>query len=742
MTTKRPARLPWPLLLMLPMLLVAGVARGQTPAPVASVRPGPGSTAPALVESLVRGSILDAGGRVMVSDVICWDVSVRYEVLAAHVDEAAEGELEGYLKRLARSRTGPRPLPEPADLAREVARLGVQVDGMWKRLPELAGVTDDELSRKAREAVGTVKLRKAAVARARGKEIVISEERSPRPILRIESVDRGATLEKQLGTLPWVRVDQGRQRICKAADPMVCVLGRVGTADAKRLAKDPLAGDPYRALRPGSRCGISGVERQADAVLRPARGLPGQERPGSDVVLTIDSELQGSLYKILKQGVDRSPHPSGGAAAVLDVKTGQIRALVTYPSHPYQLLAAQRARLARDSRWMPLRFRTVSNVLPPGSTIKPVTLYASLAEGAITTGIKVTCKGLFRQGMPDAFRCWIYTRGEQTHGVMNVETAIKNSCNIFFFTAGDRLGAPRLVSWFERFGLGQTQGTGLIEESPGFLPTPAWLAKHRPKKPTYELQDAWYYAFGQGELGVTPLQLANLAATIARGQFLPVTLANDAAGARIGPSKEAGVPLDDRVLAISRKGMWRVVNEKGGTADRARLGLSGWVLCGKTGSAQDSPRVVGKRYTFQLENGEEQEVEAGSEDEARTQLDEPEAPLVSRHLSTWPPREEDTPLPAHAWFMGYTQPASTPRGEKAGFPSLAISVLVEYGGAGGEVAAPIARRIAEHILTPWSKPKPKVDRPRPRGKRRDATAKTARSTRNRTGGDPGSVPRP
>ena len=116
----------------------------------------------------------------------------------------------------------------------------------------------------------------------------------------------------------------------------------------------------------------------------------------------------------------------------------------------------------------------------------------------------------------------IYKQHKYWHGGLIAEEAIKHSCNIFFYTVGERLGAERLCHWFAEFGLGKRQGTGLIEETAGILPTPAWLFHKRGRTP--EKSDARNFAIGQGEVTATPLQAANAAATVATGRWAPVKL--------------------------------------------------------------------------------------------------------------------------------------------------------------------------------------------------------------------------
>jgi len=113
---------------------------------------------------------------------------------------------------------------------------------------------------------------------------------------------------------------------------------------------------------------------------------------------------------------------------------------------------------------------------------------------------------------------------------------------------GGRLGVDRICAWFTRFGLGRTQGTGLIEEAVGIVPTAQWIAEHRGRDPRVRPADAWNFSIGQGEVSATPLQVANVAATVAAGRWEPVVLVRDEGGSRVGPPPPPAVHFDERVL--------------------------------------------------------------------------------------------------------------------------------------------------------------------------------------------------
>lgn len=653
----------------------------------------------------VRGSILDRHDRVLVEDRPACDLCVHYGVLS--------GNSEALLRAFARSvrRRGDAPADQTLD--ETASDLRHRLAETWTQLAQLTGVPAEELLNRAENITRRVeRVRRQWIER--GGEGPIREETLFHPL--IEGVDESVALRARqlLEHLPWIDVAPAAQRVMHAADPLVHVLGRVGRVTAEAIQRDPLSDDEWRRLTPDGRCGVSGVERVADAVLRGARGdetrdlrgalLKRQEpQRGQDVRLTIDRDLQQRLLDILARAVEKSDHPAGASAVVIDVASGDVLALVSSPVYSYAEYSQRYAELRDDTRRLPLRFRAVSDAFPPGSTCKAITLVGALSDARTSPNERIHCRGALLPDQPTHFRCWIYNQYGTTHDAEMVdgqrgEDAIRNSCNIYFYEMGGRLGPARLCQWFDEFRLGRTQGTGLIEESPGIVPHESYLrfAQNRGYVPS----DAWNYAIGQGEVTATPLQVANVAAAIARGRWKPVQLVRLESGRPLTVPVEPERELSEPALRVLRTGMWRVVNEKGGTAEKhARLVSAGYELCGKTGSAQVVPRVLTSRYIFEWPDGVRDSVEARSEAEARAHFGDAHVKLVgSRAAQRYPELGQDGKLPSHAWFMGYTQLKSTPRGSPATGRAYAIAVLIEFGGGGGSVAGPVAREIAQVLL--------------------------------------------
>ncbi len=657
-----------------------------------------------------RGSILDRHGRVLVSHEPSFDLCVHYAVLT--------GQSKSYLQSVARRLKARGEFPATARIDEITDTLRLRVGDMWRRLSELTGEPVAKLIERGERVRAQVARVRAEVRRRTGVDQPVREESDPLLALHpiAEDVDEQTALAArlELEAMPWVRLVPGSRRVARNADSVVHLLGRMGAVSQERLSDDPLAGDELRALHPGERCGLSGVERLAEPILRGTRGRIVEELdgtvierldpvPGRDVVLTIDTELQEYALELLGAAVEESTYKVGGAAVVLDVQTREILALVSYPVYRYSTFDEDYELLLRNAQQQPLRFRAVSGLYPPGSTCKAITLVGAIMDRKVDPDERIHCEGHLLPEQPNQFRCWIYNQYRTTHdaempGGQRGEDAIRNSCNIYFYKLGDRLGPGRLCEWFERFGLGSLQATGLIEESRGIVPSAAWLRAAQGRE--FERADAWNWSIGQGEVSATPLQVANVCATIAAGHWAPTRLIREPYAPNEVPAPSA--PLDEAALRVLRTGMWRVVNEPGGTAYKhARLERRDTVFCGKTGSAQAAPLPVLYRYTFRWPDGRRAEYKAYLEDDARALAlrehgGEPQR--VGKYTIERYPALLEGESAAHAWFMGYTQSADTPRGNAPRGKSYAIAVIVEYGESGGSVAGPVAMKLAEYLL--------------------------------------------
>lgn len=656
-----------------------------------------------------RGGVYDRLGRPLVTDEPSYDVCVHYDILPALSGAPFGPPAEAYLRAQARNLLRGGAYPRGTALATIVGDLKREIGAALPRLERLLGVPAAEAQQRAAAILERVERMRAAISRrSAGKVDQIAEEDMLHPVIEGLEMSQAVAARMELEKSVWLRVEPSARRVAHYAKPLTHVLGRIGVADARRIASDPLADAEALRLRPGDFCGVSGAEYLAETVLRGARGriIEDYDRAiiervdpsaGRDVRLTLDAELQARVYELLARAVDASEYPAGGSAVVIDVASREIRALVSYPSFEPHDFNVRYEELRRDTRWEPLRFRAVSGQYAPGSTCKVIALYGALDSGVISTHTTFNCEGRLLASEPNRFRCWIYNQHHSSHGSLAAEGAIKNSCNIFFYRAGERLGPERLCDYFQRFGLGRTQETGLIEESVGIVPTHAWLKQAQGRE--HQPADAWNYAIGQGEVTATPLQSANVAASVAAGRWAPARLARDDRGEPIGGDAPAVAPLNDAWLRVIRAGMWRVVNERGGTASAAVLDHPTHVLCGKTGSAQTSPRVLTRRYALEWPDGRRQEVVAPSREDALAPFAaDPPRVASARVQDRYPPWSTEEKLPAHAWFIGFTQARGVAPGDSPRGSVYAISVLIEFGGSGGNVAGPVAKEIAEAVL--------------------------------------------
>ncbi len=646
-----------------------------------------------------RGSILDRNGTPVLSDVPTYDIAIHFGALTRNPD---------YLKQAAwrmRERGDfPRDMP-----TRDIANfLPSQIVEMWWRLAELTGLSREELDARAQTVVDRVERWREASG-----QDMIREEKELLPVVENVSNDMALAVRLELERYPWLRVVPSSERVAHDADSLCHLLGRLGAASPSRIASDPLKDDELRALRRTDQVGVSGVERLAETTLRGWRGRIVEARdwtelehidpvPGRDVRLTIDLPLQKKVVELLAAGVHNADKSlqAGAAAVVVDVDSREILALASYPTYDYDGFSENYARMRADRRYMPLLFRAVQARYPPGSICKAISLIGGLTEGVVTPETTFTCNGHLLPNKPDRFKCWIQTQYGGRHGPQRAVEGVRNSCNIYFFKVGGLLGPERLCQWFQRFGLGQTTGTGLIEESPGLNPTEEWLSDPARANPRhYREADAWNFAIGQGEVLVTPVQAANVAATAASGRWEPLRLVYDQRGRLLGEETAPPRTFDERHMRVLRQGMWEVVNHPRGTARRVKLDAPGYVMCGKTGSAQTPCRVLNTRYTLEFPDGRRETVIALTRRDALAQFPDEEPTVVSQRPNALFPRlAAGARLPSHAWFIGYTQTEETPPGAPPRGKVYAIAVIVEFAGSGGRQAGPVAKAIAEHLV--------------------------------------------
>jgi penicillin-binding protein 2 len=449
-----------------------------------------------------------------------------------------------------------------------------------------------------------------------------------------------------------VEVRYGREYLTDSA--FSHILGYTGKITAEEYAS---LGDTQYLLNDD--IGKAGLEASYETALRGEDGYreievdyQGNEKtilsdtepiPGETLHLTLDAGLQRYLYERLAEVVDAGELP-GASAVALDPRTGGILALVSYPAFDNNKFAtgisqADYDQLANDPRH-PLFHRAISGTFPSGSTFKPIVAAAGLEEGIVTPSTTVNSTGglqIDRFFFPD------WKAGG--HGITNITRALADSVNTYFYLLGGGdnetttgLGVDRIVEYARRFGLASPLGIDLPGEAAGFLPTKGW--KEEVKNEPWYIGDTYHLAIGQGDILVTPLQVAAYTAVFANGGTLyrphlvdHMTTANGEAIA----SAEENV-INEQVVSPS-------------SVVTVRAGLREAVLDGSARSLQSLPvSSAGKTGTAQFGD------------------------------------EEKT----HAWFTAFA-PYET--------PEIVVTVLAEEGGGGNDTAVPVARDALQYYFS-------------------------------------------
>ncbi len=379
-----------------------------------------------------------------------------------------------------------------------------------------------------------------------------------------------------------------------------------------------------------------------DAQGNPLRTLsdPVPSVDGQDIYATIDFDLQ--------QAVQFALGDMAGAVVALNRDTGEVLALASNPNYdPNWFNPNNYNRIALDQYFtdprQPLINRAAQAGFPAGSVFKIVTLAAGLTSKLFTPDSEYECTGTWEE-LPPALPDWL----EDGHGRLTLTEGLSGSCNPWFWHVGYALFQfdPKYESEVARqFGLGQATGIGAIEETEGLIPDPDW--KLQTKGEAWEPGDSLNLAIGQGDVLVTPLQIARLAAAVGNGGtlhqpqlVLSIQPADGQPTFTFTPIEAGRLPLDETQLAALQEGMYNVTQEPRGTARNRFRGLPRWLkIAGKTGTAED-PGLFGTQKP-------------------------------------------------NAWFTGYTI------ADVEGKPNIAIAVVVTNQGQGSDFAAPIFRRVVE-----------------------------------------------
>jgi len=462
-----------------------------------------------------------------------------------------------------------------------------------------------------------------------------------------------ARIEVNAPDLPGISIDEGQSRYYPQGEVAAHLLGYVAA-----VSEAELTGDPLLEL-PDFRTGKAGIEKVHDLELRGTGGSSEVEvnsvgrvirelgrtegQPGSDITLTIDLDLQ-------RLALDRLEGQSG-AAVVLDVHTGDVLAMASTPGFDPNAfnrgLGTEEWRGLINNPRAPLTNKAVAGTYAPGSTFKIAVALAALEKGVITPDTHFSCFGHLKLGNAK-FHCW----KKWGHGSMDLREALGQSCDVYFYEVAKRTGIDQITAMAKRLGLGQTSGIDLPNERSGLLPDRDW--KMAATGTPWQIGETLIAGIGQGYVLTTPLQLAVMTARVANGGHAVeprLTRAILKPGQQEAPHREPvkNLGLVPAHVQVVREGMSRVVNGPRGTARRAAIKEPGMGMAGKTGTSQVRRITKAER----------------------------EAGVFKNEDLPWERRD-------HALFVGYA-PVDAPK--------YAVAVIVEHGGGGSKVAAPIARDI-------------------------------------------------
>ena len=486
----------------------------------------------------------------------------------------------------------------------------------------------------------------------------ISQTKSFKEVLIKGDIPREevAFVEENNMSLPGIRIRAEPLRnyvFNNLASHTLGYLGEISKASLERL-KDP-------AYRQGDFVGKNGLENIYESLLRGKKGykevevdVSGRElktlrkqppESGNNLILTLDVKIQEELEKLMTETAEQNMN---GSVVVMKVQTGEIIAITSKPSFdPNKFAAGISPKNWRDlvtDEWHPLQNRSIHGQYPPGSTYKIVTAIAGLGEGVIKPDTSIFCPGHFKLGR-GRYRCW----KKSGHGFMNLHDALVQSCDVYFYTIGHRLGIDTIAKYAKRFGLGRSTRLGLSQEKKGLVPTTQWKLLN--KKEPWQLGETISASIGQGFNLVTPIQQVIMMAAVAnRGILLKPYLVKRIEGPEgqlrqeFFPEIIGQIGVDPDHLEQVRMALRDVVNGTRGTGKKSRL--KNIIVSGKTGTAQ----VVRMKSNEELEKGE-----------------------------AIPVKYRD-----HAWFVAFAPY------EK---PVLAVAIIVEHGGHGGATAGPIAGKI-------------------------------------------------
>jgi len=468
------------------------------------------------------------------------------------------------------------------------------------------------------------------LARMRGRPkyepIIIKEELTPQDLAFVDA-------HRDRDTFPEMSMIRAQRRLYPENGIAAHVVGYVGEISEGEL-DNPDYADRYH---PGDIIGQAGLEAQYNDILMGTDGQRrvkvdnlGRERevmedkpavPGQDLHTTLDLDLQ-TVAELAMDGRQ-------GAVVALDPRTGEVLAMVSHPSYDPNMFSGRIPaklwkQLTTDPSH-PMLNRAIQAQFAPGSTFKPTMALAGLETGVITDDFKVHCGG-----GQSFYGHWFACHLKGGHGSVDLHKGIVQSCDVFFYNVGNRLGIDRIAEYAHMVGFGAPTGIDLPHEASGVVPSTQW--KMRTYREKWFAGETISVSIGQGALTVTPIQLVTAIAGIANGGVWPHPHLVD--GPNVQPARKFDLNLENIAKVID--GMYGVVNE-GGTGGRARI--PGLEVCGKTGTAQLASTAMVKSANGKMKN--------------------------------------------NAWFVGFA-----PRSN----PEIVVVALFEHG-AEGPLAAPIVRDV-------------------------------------------------
>lgn len=685
-----------------------------------------------------RGRILDRKGRVLAEDSPCIDACVDYRAIDPNSDK-------DWLKRISRARLRARVsgfdglsiTQRSKLLVEESEAVKGDIKSMWHTLAKMSHRTDEEMLEARTEILLKVETTRRLVQyhkhqQAQGERdaqkdqskwvdwilggsqgdldiddfnVQTDEQLVPHIILANIDPDTRIALQKQIDHMPGLVLQESVVRRYPYNETACHVIGQMGKVAPKDLLNDPNLENALRKYRPTDEVGRSGLEAMCEQQLRGTRGQKtlgtGDQEidhhdpvGGHDVRTTIDAELQAQIEEAFR-AVSFKPFanaavdqlPMLGAAVAIDIRTNEVLAMVSVPNFDLNKFDDEYAKLSKDLINRPLMNRATQMALEPGSSVKPMVGIGAMSSGLLGEDETILCTGyLVLNGHKYPYgRCWTMSQfGHGLHvnpysaphpnGHLNFPDGLERSCNVFFETLGDRLGIVGLSDWFSRFGLGRPTGVG-IEEVSGRLPNSF-------KGPVSRQRGiAWFAAIGQGQIAATPIQMANVAATISRkGLWMrPTLLPRNPQDLRPGSPDVAALPVSATAMRQAQQGMFNVVNGRAGTGTDAHMDEFG--VCGKTGSAQSAPlRVASFDDQGRFVKNAEGKIVYNPLVIGTHETPNPIAPWY-RGIG-----DGEQKVAAHAWMIGFAP---------ADHPKIAYAVLVEYGGTGGTAAGSVVKKLLE-----------------------------------------------